>query len=510
MEALQTIPHQDCIELLRVFDVGSPIAENDVLLNEARVETAVFAQLLCDSVDIIRGTKGSGKSALYRLFTTYLLEWLRNNHSVAVIRGIEVTGDPIFLKFRNQFVSFDQVAFQNFWRIYFLSLVNTQFISSPAYETRLSPAKPELKDYKNKAKLHGFPLPQSLLTPDGLVSWVLAKMPKSKVKVTLEPDGGLSGSVEFRDAPEVNEEPVPLFIQEIHDALARLLAKTGLRLWIMLDRLDEVFPRRSKVETVALRALLKTTTSFDTPWIRLKLFLRDDIFDSITEAPGGFPALTHVMSRCSSTLKWDKEQILRLIVNRVCANQRMASYFRISKEQLDQDVRYREQVFYGIFPSKLRRGKNQSGTLDWLYKHCEDGNGVVTPRDVIDLIKMATAHQTDACLAQATDWPSLLSSQSVLKGYQDMSTRKKETYLKAEFDHYWPVIEKFENRKAEHDHASLARLLGPEWRRTVRDLESIGFLTENPRAGTYSIPFLYRHCLNVRQGRATAAGGARR
>ena len=49
----------------------------------------------------------------------------------------------------------------------------------------------------------------------------------------------------------------------------------------MLDRLDEVFPRRTKLEQIALRALLRTTRNFPTETIRIKLFLRDDIFENV-------------------------------------------------------------------------------------------------------------------------------------------------------------------------------------------------------------------------------------
>jgi hypothetical protein len=504
MRDITAIPKEECLRLLHGFDIGSPIAETDGLLHEARVETAIFTQLLTDKIDIIRGTKGSGKSALYRLFATYFPEWLLDRRSIVIVRGIEVTGDPVFLKFRPRFDELDEIDFQNFWRIYFLSLINTQLIENGAFTERLAKASSEVRNYRRLARANGFPFAESLLTSDGIVQWVLAKIPASaKVKATLEPSGGISGGLEVARAEPVPER-VPLFVTTLHEALVKLLDKAGLNIWIMLDRLDEVFPRRSKVETTALRALMKTIGSFTTEKVRLKLFLRDDIFDSITDA-GGFAALTHVMSRCSNTLKWDRDQILKLLVNRIAANEFLATYLRISKQMIAESADYRAKVFYAVFPDRLRPGKNQSVTLDWLYKHCEDGNGVVTPRDFIDLVRMATARQTDICLGQAAATPTLLTAPAVLQGYSDMSIKKKETYLKAEFDHFWKSIEQFANGKAEHDSGSLARLLGGDWRRTVRDLKSIGFLKENARTGTVSVPFLYRQCLNIRQGRANIA-----
>jgi len=58
------------LRLINNLDLGSPIAEDDDLLYNARVELSVFGQILRDEIDIVRGTKGSGKSALYKIFAT--------------------------------------------------------------------------------------------------------------------------------------------------------------------------------------------------------------------------------------------------------------------------------------------------------------------------------------------------------------------------------------------------------------------------------------------------------
>ena len=59
-------------DLLHGLDLGSSVAESDTLLEIARVETSAFTDLLNDKVDLIPGTKGSGKSALFRIFVEYL------------------------------------------------------------------------------------------------------------------------------------------------------------------------------------------------------------------------------------------------------------------------------------------------------------------------------------------------------------------------------------------------------------------------------------------------------
>src|SRR5437867_4505919 len=68
-------------QLLRGVDLGNSVAESDHVLQfqEARVETSAFTDLLEDRVDLVPGAKGSGKSALYRIFVDFLPDYLLQN-----------------------------------------------------------------------------------------------------------------------------------------------------------------------------------------------------------------------------------------------------------------------------------------------------------------------------------------------------------------------------------------------------------------------------------------------
>jgi hypothetical protein len=101
---------------------------------------------------------------------------------------------------------------------------------------------------------------------------------------------------------------MPTYIDAIAVKLEALLSKADLNLWLMIDRLDELFARRSETETRALRGLLRTLRLFSSPRIRVKVFRRDDILEQIV-AESGFTALTHVTARRSDILRWSEEQI---------------------------------------------------------------------------------------------------------------------------------------------------------------------------------------------------------
>src|SRR5438270_144152 len=147
-----------CLSLLQTLDVGSPIAEDDTILYESRVETSVFSDLIADRIDIVRGTKGSGKSALYQLVTNFLATDLLADRRVVIIKAVDTKGDPIFQRFQADFDSFTETDFENFWRVYFISLVTSQFIAQPRYSHLLTAAKPELRAFKKIAKEQNFPV----------------------------------------------------------------------------------------------------------------------------------------------------------------------------------------------------------------------------------------------------------------------------------------------------------------------------------------------------------------
>lgn len=494
-----------CMSLLQALQVGAPIAEDDGLLFVSRVETSIMWDLIADNIDIIQGTKGSGKSALYQLVNIFSTQMLTDRR-IAVIKAVDTKGDPIFQRVRQDFESFSETDFENFWRIYFISLVTTQFTAGRQYAHLLRDAHQELRTFRRLAKQQNFPVTTGAFSLYTLITWVITRLPRVKrieagVSEELQPTLG----VEFREEGQATPAPTPVFVAELQHALVAILRKAKVSLWIMLDRLDEVFPRRSDVERTALRALLRTTTAFKDPLLRLKIFLRDDIFNSVTDDQSGFVALTHVKSRCSPVLKWTKEEVLELLTNRIFNADALASYFQVDRERLRRDEGYRTEAFYRIFPRRLRAGSRQSSTLDWIYKHCEDANGVVTPRDIIDMVNFAKSKQWDMLRSHRTGtMECLLSSQAILHGHVQMSNNKREAYLKAEFPHFWPVIAKFENKKAEHDEASLRALLGKNYEKHLSDLRSIGFLKQNP-GGTYAIPFLYRPGLQIKQGKSTIA-----
>src|SRR5258708_37987981 len=98
----------------------------------------------------------------------------------------------------------------------------------------------------------------------------------------------------------------------------------------MVDRLDEIFPRRSDMEPTALRGLLRAMRYFASASIRVKVFLRDDMLEQVGSTEDGFTALTHVTVRQADTLRWTEEQILAMVVKRFVTNEPLANFLGIN------------------------------------------------------------------------------------------------------------------------------------------------------------------------------------
>lgn len=95
--------HSVAANLLQKLDLGSSIAEQDTLLEKVRVETSAFTDLLQDKVDLIPGTKGSGKSALFKIFADFLPRYLLKERKVVIAHGVQKHGDIVFHAFKDQF-----------------------------------------------------------------------------------------------------------------------------------------------------------------------------------------------------------------------------------------------------------------------------------------------------------------------------------------------------------------------------------------------------------------------
>ncbi|MBN4049831.1 hypothetical protein JYT84_00225 [bacterium AH-315-M10] len=501
-------------EVLKMIDLGSDVAETDHVLQHARVDTAAFSSLYNDRVDLIPGTKGSGKSALYRLFVQFLAPRILESRRVLIAHGVEPEGDITFQEFQSVFGSLSERDFTNFWCVYLVSLAHEEFIKSPRFKEHVEMCKAEIAEFEAACMAARIPRIEKAKSLRDVITWVVNAIRPAKAKIkgrvaTPLFAGELGSELEFQPpampvGPPMELDKLPRYTLDIKKALEKVLEKADLQLWLMMDRLDELFPRGSPVESRALRGLLRTLRIFDSDSrIRVKVFLRDDIFRQITEGPKGFTALTHVTSRMADALSWTGDEILTLIVKRIFGSSDLCEFVGVDVARLFASQDYRQECFYRVFPETVHSGKRQSKTHRWIYNHCMDGNRVVTPRDVIYLLKTAQEYRIKHLLADSDgEGKFLFDPQAILYGHGKLSTWKRTSYILAEFKHFEGLIDKFVGGKAEYTEDAIRKLLGRDSDSHLKNLRSIGLLEKLTKKGKtkYSFPYLYRQGMQLTRG----------
>jgi hypothetical protein len=195
-----------------------------------------------------------------------------------------------------------------------------------------------------------------------------------------------------------------------------------------------------------------------------------------------------------------------MIIKRLYANQTLRSYLKVDAQRLAASRDYQKEAFYKVFPKTVHRGKKQSSTLRWIYSHTEDGKGVVTPRDVIDLLTKAKQKQEDEFKSDPSGESELLiGSAAIVYGLAELSERKRITFLEAEFPHLWKHIKKFVGGRTEYSEVAVRKLFGKNGASIMDDLSSIGLIRKESKkdgSKTFKIPFVYREGLELTQGRA--------
>ena len=350
-------------DVLKAARFGKRIAEEEVdALAAYFVETSLYMRIREGEMDIIYGTKGSGKSAIY--FSLLKAENDLFDSGILVKSGENPRGTPAFKDLTTDPPASPE-EFRGLWKLYVLTLVGTVLKD---YEVK-SPAAAKVISYLETANL----LPPSGGTLSSMIRRsldyirALLRMESIEGGIKVDPNtglmSGLTGKITLRE-PAGAESKLGL---ESLDSLCRLADKALLeakyKIWILLDRLDVAFAESSELETRALRALFSTYLDvLGLESIRLKIFLRSDIWKRITES--GFRESSHITR--SATIAWNESSLLNLIIRRILNNQAIREHYCVAEADILADYKAQEAFFYRVFPDKVDAGKRKAKTFDWM------------------------------------------------------------------------------------------------------------------------------------------------
>jgi len=487
-------------ELLRNLRIGNSVAEFDSALERYFVKTAAFLDFVNDRYDIVSGDKGTGKTAIFR-FVTENRRQFEGLRDIELLPAFNVAGQPVFYDLTHSAV-LTEGEYNSLWKAYILSVVGNYLLDVLGSEGSLA-------DVEEILELAG------LKVGDYRPETIFQRL-KTTFRAFLKPkevEGRLS--LLENGLPIVSGKIVPDYGEE-HDAgavipydyalnrLERALKEIGITIWVAFDRLDEAFQGAPDHEIPALRALLRVHLDINhLQHVRLKLFIRDDLFSRITA--GGFVNLTHVNAR-RLRLMWAEEDLLDLLSRRLLDNGDVIATLGVNRAFVNSDEA-RLDLLARLFPKQVDSGPRKPTTWKWILNRVRDGQNVRPPRNLIDLVEFAREAQLREDERQRPEWtqPPLIERDAIKKGLSRLSSARVEDTLVAEYPNLQPHFDAFRNAKAEQNVDSLRDLLGlrnGELKRAIEALVAAGFLERT--GATFKVPMLYRDGLNITQGKAFA------
>lgn len=487
--------------MLSDISFGDRVAENEAeSLASYFVETQQWKQLLSGKIDIVFGSKGAGKSALYTLLLNKKDDLLVND--IFLLSAEKPTGQTVFSEITSAPPTQER-EFVTLWKVYFCQLIVVWLkenelcngladdIHGKLVEAGLVQERNTLKRLVNNAKVF---------------AKNVMKLDVEALEGEFSPEGTVTGKIIFRTPTPSEQAAGFISVDEMLDTLNAHLETINKKCWILCDRLDVAFDHSTELEKNALRALFKTyrdVEEYDA--INIKVFLRDDIWDRITK--DGFREASHITRKTSIT--WDSRNLLNLIVSRALKNPFILKKYNVSATEILSDHDKQNEFYYKLFPMQVDVGERQSETFQWILSRIKDGLANTPPRELIHYYNEAISQELkeQQINNNRIEEPNIVSRAAIKSAAYEVSKTRMEQTLFAEYPELKDRIMSLENKKAEHNLTTLSHIWEvseDEAKKIATELAEIGFfdLRSARNDKTYKIPFMYRFYLNITQGKA--------
>ncbi len=495
----------DKLSLLKKISFGARVAEEETGdLSSYFVETDQWERINRGEVDIVRGDKGSGKSAIYSLLIArtdslfdrhILLAPAEKPRGATVFRDLEVEPPA------------SEIEFVNLWKLYILSLVGQKLRE---FGIAKQTSRPVLEALETAGLLESeFDLSSLLRVARNYVRRML-KVEAVEGGMTIDPTtgmpSGVTGKITFREPTKSLEMSGFVSVDTLFRISSKALKEDGYQVWILLDRLDVAFADNSELEKNALRALFRVYLDFlEFPEIRLKIFLRSDIWNRISEE--GFRESSHITRYI--VLEWDHAALHNLIMRRILNNPSLLAEYSIDKNSVLGDFQSQKELFGRMFPAQVEQGSRKPNTFDWMVSRCADASDKTAPRELIHLLGSLREKEIER-LERGEEPPpdGRLFDRSVFKqALPAVSEARLVQNLYAEYPENRPFLDQMNGEKTEQTIESLTKIWSLDRAAAMERanrLAAIGFFQVRGTKDepTFWVPFLYRDFLNLSQGLA--------
>lgn len=474
------------------------------------VETEQWRKVWQDEVDIVFAPKGGGKSAIYSMLVSREGELF--DRGVVLVPGENPTGATAFEPIEDDPPT-SETEFIRIWRLYFLVLLVEEL---ERYDVASETLRSVRESLASVGLTEGVKPKRTIIVR---VREALGKMfnPKS-VEAGMTIDGatglitGFTGKLTF-DEPSAEQEQAGIAsVDRLYEDLNDVLVGEDLHVWLIIDRLDVAFTSSPELEANALRALFRVYRLIEPlSRLRLKIFLRTDIWSEITE--GGFRETSHITR--DLTLQWGRANLMKLIVQRLLQSDRLRDAVAVgSQEEIIASSSAQEKFFDQVFPKQVDAGEKKPKTFDWALSRTQDGRTVSAPRELIHLFTVVRNRQLDRLETGEASIPEdvYFEAQSFREAHPEVSETRLQKTIYAEYPWSKDWLEALRGQRTlqnVHSLESIWEVDRAETEERIRRLVDTGFFEQRGSVTqrTYWVPFLYRPALELVQGTADGVRG---
>ena len=302
-------------ELLELLQFGNVDSESEENLDDKFIKTRDFNDFLDPKKALILGAKGSGKSALFQMFSKYEnkareLAHLEKN-KVLIVTGTgfndvkELQTDDF-----NKLLKQEEASFDSIWELYIATKIAIK-LGKAGYYT----GENLIEFYKQAGLIEDFRILSILRQLWGMVIGTPIQGIDIEVKGVKIKIGG-KYSIDTQD-----------MLSEINETLNM----EDMDCWILFDKIDELFSNDYQKRKLCIESLFRTYLKFVNrfPRIKFKIFLRNDIWSTLE-----FVNKSHLSDKIIE-LSWDENSLLEMLMKRVLNNDKILGYV-INETGLDK------------------------------------------------------------------------------------------------------------------------------------------------------------------------------
>ena len=502
-------------EVLANLNFGRVDAESDSRFESCFIGTDMLRHILQPQHSLVLGSKGSGKSAVFRLLCTNkekvrsLIPKIHDDVFCIPVYGLQNEEYVYGAEFRD--IKSDSIDdFRYFW----LLIIGLKAVNAIAEEPKIQELVAKSKNVELKK---AYKVIQQVVD-DLELSHERSTITKLKQKIgqlfrSSVQDSSLSSDTISKLFAGDFKYKTGMSITAVLDNIDTILRETNCLAWMMLDKLDLLFIADFEKLKSSITGLVQLLIEHSNRYknIHFKIFLRSDIYRQLR-----IVNKSHLVSY-TNEMRWSDSLLLKLLISRAIADPLVQEY---CEEQTGESVSVADVIngtdedvlkyFYIIFESTMEVNEDSEPDFPfihtWMLKNLTDGRGNVYPREQILLGNLAVEKQIEINRREGEHKSQRLISANALKeAAAALSIYRCDTYLYSEFPHLVKHFDVFRGslkiRFTREELNKLFEKLIPNEDEGIRAVYDTGLLMPHGRtvdsSMEFSIPLLYQIGLGI-------------